>query len=166
MVGSIRGARHSVGPIGRRKVAWLFGTRVAEAILASGPPTASTGRPYGCKRSGQTVKKLLWHGGRPHMGPCFRRDDEIEDTPPHSRGTLLPESCQNDPPQRAWGMPGAQCTRSLACKVKSTRVSHHRSTGNHPAFPHAMVYGLYRALPGARLSDSHVLDSGCTYSID
>src|SRR5664280_522348 len=20
-------------------------------------------------------KKLLWHGGRPHMGPCFRRND-------------------------------------------------------------------------------------------
>ena len=47
-------------------------------------------------------------------------------------------------------MPGAQCTRGLACKVKSTRVSHHRSTGNHPAFPHAMVYGLFRVLPGAR----------------
>src|SRR6266478_3355799 len=37
---------------------------------------ASTGRTYGCKRSDQTIKKLLWHGGRPHMGPCFRRDDE------------------------------------------------------------------------------------------
>jgi hypothetical protein len=24
---------------------------------------------------GATAKKLLWHGGRPHMGPCFRRDD-------------------------------------------------------------------------------------------
>jgi len=47
-------------------------------------------------------------------------------------------------------MPGAQCTRSLACKVESTRVSHHRYTGIHPAFPHAMVYGLFRALPGAR----------------
>src|SRR6266496_3014127 len=31
--------------------------------------TASTGRTYGCKRSDQTLKKLLWHGGRPHMGP-------------------------------------------------------------------------------------------------
>src|SRR3982074_1025736 len=31
--------------------------------------------------------------------------------------------------QRAWGMPGAGCTRGLACKVESTRVSHHRSTG-------------------------------------
>src|SRR5580692_1718355 len=57
------------------KVARLFGTRVAETILASGRPTASTGRTYGCKRSDQTLKKLLWHGGRPHMGPGLRRDD-------------------------------------------------------------------------------------------
>ncbi|NWL44048.1 hypothetical protein FBF71_43915, partial [Bradyrhizobium elkanii] len=33
-----------------------------------------TGRTYGCKRSDLT-KKLLCHGGRPHMGPRFRRDD-------------------------------------------------------------------------------------------
>jgi hypothetical protein len=51
------------------KVAGLFGTRVAETILASGVTTAPTGRTYGCKRSDQTLKKLLWHGGRPHMGP-------------------------------------------------------------------------------------------------
>src|ERR1700739_1501168 len=35
-------------------------------------PTASTGRTYGCKRSDQTVKNCLWHGGRPHMGPGVR----------------------------------------------------------------------------------------------
>src|ERR1700674_2569132 len=46
-----------------------------KTILARGPPTASTGRTYGCKRSDQTRKKLLWHGGRPHMGPGVRRDD-------------------------------------------------------------------------------------------
>jgi hypothetical protein len=34
-------------------------------------------------------------------------------------------------------MPGARCTRSRACRVDSTRVSHHGRTGNHPAFPHA-----------------------------
>src|SRR5229473_2549504 len=107
-----------------------------KTILASGPPTASTGRTYGCKRSDQTrknscgtgavhiceifrgthwpvevarlygtrvaenhlgqrssdrinrpdiwmqairsdQKKLLWHGGRPHMGPGVRRDDAV-----------------------------------------------------------------------------------------
>jgi hypothetical protein len=41
---------------------------------------------------------------------------------------------------RAWGMPGAQCTHSLACKNKKAHeLSHHRSTGSIPAFPHAMV---------------------------
>src|ERR1700722_20332891 len=56
------------------KVAGVFGTRVAETILASGLPTASTGRTYGCKRSDHALKKLLWHGGRPHMGLGLRRD--------------------------------------------------------------------------------------------
>src|ERR1700676_3316751 len=32
------------------------------------------------------------------------------------------------------------------------------STPENPAFPHAMVYGLFRVLPGARLSDSHILE--------
>jgi len=58
------------------KVAGVFGTRVAENHLGQRCKTAaSTGRTYGCKRSDRTMKKLLRHGGRPHMGPCFRRDD-------------------------------------------------------------------------------------------
>ena len=33
--------------------------------------------------------------------------------------------------QRAWGMPGARCTRSLACKIEIAHErSHHRFTGN------------------------------------
>src|SRR5258708_39208990 len=32
-------------------------------------------------------------------------------------------------PKRAWGMPGARCTRSRAWCVESTRVSHHGRTG-------------------------------------
>jgi hypothetical protein len=48
-------------------------------------------------------------------------------------------------------MPGAQCTRSRACSVENTRVSHHGYTGNHPAFPHANGFnGFLRALPGDR----------------
>ena len=46
-------------------------------------------------------------------------------------------------------MPGAQCTRSLACEMEvSTRASSPQVHQNNPAFPHAMVYGLLRALPG------------------
>ena len=36
-------------------------------------------------------------------------------------------------------MPGARRTRSRACSVENTRVSHHGCAGKHPAFPHAMV---------------------------
>jgi hypothetical protein len=51
-------------------------------------------------------------------------------------------------------MPGARCTRSLVCAIgnKYAHEYSQRATGKHPTFPHAMVYGLYRALPGDRLS--------------
>src|SRR5580692_4819506 len=75
------------------KVARLFGTRVAETILASGRPTASTGRTYGCKRSDQTLKKLLWHGGRPHMGPGAEAGTAMRCASSFSRHTV-PEVLQ------------------------------------------------------------------------
>jgi hypothetical protein len=41
-----------------------------------------------------------------------------------------PGSCIIFPPRkRAWGMPGARCTRSRAWSVVNTRVSHHGRTG-------------------------------------
>src|SRR3954466_545956 len=41
---------------------------------------------------------------------------------------------------RAWGMPGARCTRSLICKkVKAYERRHREVHRFHPAFPHAMV---------------------------
>ncbi len=62
------------------------------------------------------------------------------------------------PLKRAWGMPGAQCTRSRACSVVNTRVSHHGYTGS-PGIPaRDGVNGFLRALPGDRalLSPSSV----------
>src|SRR5437879_5417732 len=56
-----------------KKVAWLFGARVAETILASGPK--SPHQQAGHMDASDPIrpsKKLLWHGGRPHMGPRFR----------------------------------------------------------------------------------------------
>src|SRR5216684_1937525 len=53
-----------------------------------------------------------------------------------------PELCTKPHPskQRAWGMPGARCTRSLVCKVLvAHECSHHRYSRIHPAFPHATV---------------------------
>ena len=53
--------------------------------------------------------------------------------------------------QRAQGMPGARCARSLACKIKFKHTSVVTTvTPDSPGIPRAMVYGLYRALPGDR----------------
>src|SRR2546423_14430671 len=58
--------------------------------------------------------------------------------------------------QRAWGMPGAQCTRSLACEMEvSTRASSPKVHRNHPAFPHAMVLTAYFVLSPATNSSCH-----------
>jgi hypothetical protein len=45
-------------------------------------------------------------------------------------------------------MPGARCTRSLVCAIGSKYAHEYsqRATGNHPAFPHAMVLTAYTAL--------------------
>jgi len=59
----------------------------------------------------------------------------------------------NDPPskeKRAQGKPGAQCTRSLACKVKKHTSIVTTGSPNWSGLPCAMVYGLWRALPGER----------------
>jgi hypothetical protein len=84
-----------------------------------------------------------------------RNDGECRHASAFSRRDT-PEVCRKSPPgkQRAWGMPGARCTRSLVCAIGSKYAHEYsqRATGNHPTFPHAMVYGLFRALPGDRLS--------------
>jgi len=46
-------------------------------------------------------------------------------------------------------MPGANCTRSLACESdKAHEHSHHRFRRIHPTFPAQWFYGLLRALLG------------------
>src|SRR5665213_1082692 len=51
---------------------------------------------------------------------------------------------------RAQGMPGARCTRSLAYdKKQSTRAYSLQVTPEKPGIPHAIGYGLWRALLGA-----------------
>src|SRR6185437_1262151 len=71
---------------------------------------------------------------------------------------IAPELCMYLSPKRGRGrypkgergMPGARCTRSRACRIGSTRVSHHGRTGT-PGIPaHDGVNGLPRTLPGDR----------------
>jgi hypothetical protein len=54
--------------------------------------------------------------------------------------------------KREQGMPGARCTRGLACKRhKQKRTRAYRFSGSNPTFPAQWLYGLYRALPGERI---------------
>ena len=74
------------------------------------------------------------------MGPCFRRDDRDGLLKTRLRvlaARFRPSLARNSAPQdqKAQGMPGASGTRSLACKIKSTRASHRRSRRFNPAFP-------------------------------
>jgi hypothetical protein len=64
-------------------------------------------------------------------------------------------------------MPGARCTRSLVCAMgnKYAHEYSQRAIGKHPTFPHAMVYSLYRALPGDRLS-CHRRQRSCLHRLD
>src|SRR5665213_4249620 len=55
--------------------------------------------------------------------------------------------------QRAWGMPGAQCTRSLVCAMVTAEMHtsiHSEFTGITRHSRTQWFYGLLRALPGDR----------------
>ena len=50
---------------------------------------------------------------------------------------------------RAWGMPGARCTRSLVCSVLVAHECRHHGRTGSPGIPARNGFnGLYRALPG------------------
>src|SRR5713226_8429382 len=55
-----------------KKVAWLFGARVAETILASDPLRPHQQAGHMDASDPIRPEKLLRHGGRPHMGPGSR----------------------------------------------------------------------------------------------
>jgi hypothetical protein len=73
------------------------------------------------------------------FGLSLRSSLTLQHIAPRSRGAMRPRFANHAlTRQRAQGKPGARCTRSLACKVESTRVRHHRFTGT-PGLPCAMV---------------------------
>jgi hypothetical protein len=73
---------------------------------------------------------------------------QLRDLAAHAREFIL--NVQPSWDQRVQGKPDAQCTRSLACEViKHTSVVTAGSP-EKPGLPCAMVYGLFRALPGDR----------------
>jgi hypothetical protein len=69
------------------------------------------------------------YGGIASPAPAASRPKQFRMHPP-SRGAMRPSHARTvRPKKRAWGMPGARCTRSRAWCVESTRVSHHGRTG-------------------------------------
>jgi hypothetical protein len=83
----------------------------------------------------------------------FARNDGslIPNAASRSRGAMRPRRAFIFRPKRAWGMPGARCTRGLVCNCSGrTHTSNNEYTGiaRHPRTQ--WFYGLCRALPGDR----------------
>src|SRR6266700_3021752 len=104
MVGSIdprcETVRGTHWPKKGREVVWS--SRRGNHLGQRPKATASTGRTYGCKRSDQTLKKLLWHGGRPHMwhGGRPHMDPGSRFAWPGRRATTRQNSSANRRPAR------------------------------------------------------------------
>src|ERR1700721_2734565 len=87
------------------------------------------------------------------------------DTPSRSRGAVRPRVAKNIRPEnRGRGEGRAPDGPAASCAHIGSKYAHEysqRAIGKHPTFPHAMVYGLYRALPGDRLSCHRRLPKIC-----
>ena len=107
-------------------------------------------------------KKTWMAGTSPAMTTADSRVNCLTATPPRSRRAMRP-SCALTSAQekRAQGMPGARCTRSLACKNKKAyEHSHHGHTGVTRHSPRNGFNGFLRALPGDR---AFLSPSPCVY---
>src|ERR1700732_126773 len=73
--------------------------------------------------------------------------------PSRSRGAMRPscERIMRPRKQRAWGMPGARCTRSLVCSVLVAHECRHHGRTGTPGIPARNGFnGFLRTLPGDR----------------
>ncbi len=128
-----------------RRLSGAIRGRVPDAVQRFSRCTAEPG-PIGNPRE---------HGPRISSAP--RQERRAAQHPGHANTHLriLAARCarvvlERSAQQRAWGMPGARCTRSLVRKVESTRVSHHGRTGT-PGIPARNGFnGFLRAIPGDR----------------
>src|SRR5258705_13015862 len=80
----------------------------------------------------------------------FQTATFLADTPSRSRRGFAREFYLNFPSsedQRAQGVPGARCTRSLACKIKKHTSVVTTVTPERPGIPRAMVLRLTSRSP-------------------
>jgi hypothetical protein len=103
------------------------------------------------------VRRWLRHhrqhsaGIQPDALKSFLRNPSCIDTHLRIPATRFARALQLVSPRerRAQGMPGACCTRGLACnKCEELRTRAYRYSRSIPAFPAQWFYGLCRALPG------------------
>jgi hypothetical protein len=117
----------------------------------------------GDPRPGFVTARKTWMAGtsarstasspRPAMTMADSRVNCLTATPPRSRRMRASFGCRFAHPkhQRAQGMPGARCARSLACKNKKAyEHSHHGHTGLTRHSPRNGFNGFLRTLPGDR----------------
>jgi hypothetical protein len=97
----------------------------------------------------QSIGQRAWKRGLLRFA---RNDGAKPDTPPPSRGAFRPGCARKTSAQtRAWGMPGAQRTRSLAWKNKNHTSVVTTSPPGQPGIPARNgSNGFFRALPGDR----------------
>src|ERR1700681_2925768 len=93
---------------------------------------------------GPRVARTRWH--RPGMtgSGSLRLCNDTKSCPQTCLRDLATQSARavdkSFAPMRAWGMPGARCTRGLVCTLYWWKAhEQQRVHRNHPAFPHAMV---------------------------
>jgi len=88
-----------------------------------------------------------------HTDFTFQTATLFAATASRSRGAMRPSgACTLRLEMRAWGTPGARCTRSLACKMGSEHTSIFTTDPpDSPGVPARNGFnGLFRALPGDR----------------
>jgi hypothetical protein len=138
----------------------LIGTRVAETILASGQARPTTGRTYGCKRSGQTSKSSsatgavhIWVPARASLG----RDDSGE-TRFRIPAALIRSSRANRGPSKSRGRRECQVfgrTHGLACKTRKHTSLFTTGEAETSALPARWLTTYSCALPGVHDLVSH-----------
>ena len=104
----------------------------------------------GDPRPGFVTARKTWMAGtsarskasspRPAMTTADFRVNSLTGTLSHSHDAMRPSFANNYPrEQRAQGMPGAKCARSLACKIKKHTSIVTPVTPGSPGIPRAMV---------------------------
>ena len=133
-----------------------FMGRVARSAGWGGSSHAEAAPTRHIARSAHDVPALPTKGGGmecaaafPHISPISSRKTHLSDLA--ARCARVLNCVKPSEHQRAWGMPGARCTRSLACKIKKHTSIVTTGSPDSPGIPARHGFnGFLRDLPGDR----------------